>query len=133
MQHTLISSIYTLNWFIKLCIFSVHPVFAPPPIGFNVTTVTATSVSLQWSAQFAAVILPERFVLSYSGIQLSGLQVTIAAVNVTVDSTAVASYALGVSDLLPYTEYSFSLVAIYGDDTSTAETLTSITLQDGRY
>ena len=107
--------------------------FAPPPIDFNVTTVTATSVSLQWSAQFAAVILPERFVLSYSGVQFSGPQVTIAAVNVTVDSTAVASYALGVSDLLPFTEYSFSLVAMYGDDTSTAETLTSTTLQDGRY
>ena len=108
-----------------MCVcFSLHSVFctdfAPSPRLFSAAQPTSTSLNLSWTILYPEVT-PNKYCLNHTLIKLSGAPAT--TTNGTVDiyhnDTGLVvtngneySYVLG--DLLPYTEYTFSLVSAYG-------------------
>lgn len=101
--------------------FSWLAVFAPSPVAVVAQTVSSDSIQLFWNATFD--IINRTYLLTYTAMKLSGNPLELTELNRTVMCATVSEphdCSETLDGLVPYTEYSFSLVAIYdGTDRST--------------
>ena len=108
--------VVTLNLF-------TPPVFAPAVRNLTVNMASSRSILLQWVLAFDSVE-PTDYTISYSFRELSGTSpdesTGMLHSDITPDSTNDPILTYNVSDLLPFTEYNFSVVAIYGADNSSS-------------
>ena len=96
--------------------------FAPSVISLAVGTVTFNTIDIQWSLPYPT--LPTSYNISYTFAELYGTNpdqgssvLSVNHINVTVNTSVspmVYSYLL--ADLLAFSEYNVSLVAVYEDD-----------------
>ncbi len=92
--------------------------FAPAPVSFFADNVTSTSLCLSWDNSFPEV-LPDQFILEYDVMKLTGQPPDMSQFAVTLNETdarvlmTISQYRYCLTDLYPYTTYSFSLTAVY--------------------
>ena len=113
------------------------PEFAPAIRGLNVTMATSGSIQLQWELAFDSAE-PSNYTISYSFRELSGTSPIESTDTITVphndtrDLSNDQIFIYNVPNLLPFTEYNFSVVATYGADiSSSAVNTTGQTVEGG--
>ena len=107
-------------WVDCICLFCVA-VFAPSVINLVDGAVTSTSIDIRWSLPYPTV--PTRYNISYTYAELYGTNPNQRSAVLLVDHTDVTEnggvspvvYNYTLVDLLAFSEYNVSLVAVYGE------------------
>ena len=110
--------------------------FAPSIIQLNVTDIFNTSLTLLWELPYD--IEPDMYNITYNYTELSGtsprtgvLNLQIPELNVTDSMTEPVIYSYNLTDLLPYSVYDISVIAIYDHEESKPLTIQAQTAEGG--
>lgn len=102
------------------------------PVSFVAEVVSITTICLSWEIPFAETLV-DNFILRYNVTKLSGSPVN-TEIQITLDPMEVISfpgYSEEIEALLPFTLYSFMLLAVYDGDQSSPALADIVTVERG--
>ena len=107
-------------------------VFAPPPVALVAQTISSDSILLFWNVTFDTI--DRTYLLSYTVVKLTGSPLEQTEFNQTVLCETVSEphdCNESLDGLIPYAEYSFSLVAVYNDTDRSTPVMANATTLEG--
>ncbi len=102
--------------------------FSPSIFDLSVADTTNTTVALMWDLPFPTVI-PDIYTIYYNYTELSGAVPRTGENTINVTDTSSTYYTI--TDLLPYTMYDVSVVAVYNNVSSNDVTTNAETMEGG--